>query len=89
MLLLLLNRNSDDDSASSSDSFATPRAIENNDAAAADPPHETFAELFYTNEGNHSLKLLAILSLGLASDDGSPLFNPSILPWSAVFRPSA
>ena len=84
-----MNRNSDDDSASSFDSLATPRAIENDDAAAADPPRETFAELFYVNEGNRSLKSLAILSLGLTSDDGSPLFNPSILPWSAALRPSA
>jgi len=84
-----MNRNSDDDSVRSTDSLATPRAIENDDAAAADPPRETFAEFFYVNEGNRSLKSLAILSLGVNNDDGSPLFDPSVLPWSAALRPSA
>ena len=35
------------------------------------------------------MKSLAILSLGITNDDGSPLFNPSILPWSAALHPSA
>ncbi len=62
-----MNRDADDHSAPSSDSLSTPRVFEINDAAAADPPRETFAELLYVNEGNRSLKSLAILSLGLTN----------------------
>ena len=42
----------------------------------------------YVSEGR-SLNALAILSLGLKDDDGSPTFNPSVLPWSAALRPTA
>ena len=35
------------------------------------------------------MKALALLSLGLANDDGSPIFNLSVLPWSAALGPSA
>ncbi len=31
-----------------------------------------------------TLKALALLSLGLKNEDGSLIFNPSVLPWSAV-----
>jgi len=33
-----------------------------------------------------SLKALALLSLGLKRDNGSYVFNPSVLPWSAATR---
>jgi hypothetical protein len=46
------------------------------------------AEQMYSTNGR-SLKALALLSLGLKNDDGSPVFNTSILPWSAALRPSA
>ncbi len=75
MITSTMNGDADNDSAYNSDSLATPRLFENNYAADV-------------NEGNRSLKLLAILSLGLTKDDGSPLFNPSILPWTAALRPS-
>jgi len=41
-----MNRDSDNDSTRSTDSLATPREFENDDAAAADPPRETFADFF-------------------------------------------
>ena len=37
---------------------------------------------------NRSLKALAFLSFGLLNDDGSPTFNPAVLPWSAALRPT-
>lgn len=40
-------------------------------------------------EGPSLLKALAILSLGLNIDDGTPIFNPSVLPWSAAACPTA
>ncbi len=36
-----------------------------------------------------SLKALALLSLGLKGDNGSLVFNPSVLPWSAAIRKTA
>jgi len=77
----------DDDSVSVS-SLATPQPF-NDDASPGVPPsRETYAELSYVSEGR-SLKALAILSLGLKDGDGSPTFNPSVLPWSAALRPTA
>jgi hypothetical protein len=35
------------------------------------------------------LKVLALLSLGLKCDNGSFVFNPSVLPWSAAIRKMA
>ncbi len=46
-------------------------------------PHQTYAEMFYISQG-HSLKALATLCQGLVKDDGSALFDPSILPWSSI-----
>ena len=69
-------------------SLATPQPF-NDDASPGVPPsRETYAELSYVSEGR-SLKALAILSLGLKDSDGSPTFNPSVLPWSAALRPTA
>ena len=75
---------SDDDDA---DSLATPRALEEDEEAGIPSP-QTMAEQMYSTNGR-SLKALALLSLGLKNDDGSPVFNTSILPWSAALRPSA
>ena len=36
-----------------------------------------------------SLKALALLSLGLTNDDGTPIFDLSVLPWSAAAPPSS
>ena len=76
---------------SSSSSLATPRPS----ADAADEPSspaapifQTLSEIMYASHG-HSLKALAVLSLGLKNNDGSPTFDPSVLPWSAALRPSA
>jgi len=81
----LESRNADDDSVSVDDSLATPRALY--DDAEGRVSRETFAEIFYVAE-NHSLKALAILSLGLLNNDGTPTFNQSVLPWSAALRPN-
>ncbi len=35
------------------------------------------------------LEVSAILSLGLLNDDGSPMFNSPVLPWSAAQCPPA
>ena len=76
---------------SSSSSLATPRPS----ADAADEPSspaapifQTLSEIMYASHGR-SLKALAVLSLGLKNNDGSPTFDPSVLPWSAALRPSA
>lgn len=75
----------DDDSVSVDDSLATPRALY--DDAKGRVSRESFAEIFYVAE-NRSLKALAILSLGLLNNDGTPTFNHSVLPWSAALRPT-
>jgi hypothetical protein len=78
----------DDDDSISGNSLDTPRPPEDDNAAAATPLHgSTRAELWYIAE-NRSLKALAILSLGLKNDDGSPIFDPAVLPWSAALRPT-
>ena len=77
----------DDDGSISVDSLDTPRPLEDDDAAGPHPPCGTLSELMYEAE-NRSLKALALLSLGLLNDDGSPTFNPAVLPWSAALRPT-
>jgi hypothetical protein len=37
----------------------------------------------------HTLKALAILTIRLLNNNGSTLFNPSVLPWSTALHPSA
>ena len=76
-----------DDSISVSSSLATPRPLEEDYATAA-TPRETNSEVWYISQGR-SLKALAVLTLGLTNNDGSPIFNLSVLPWSAALRPSA
>ena len=44
---------------------------------------ETDSKLMYVSHGC-LLKALALLSLGLKNNDGSPTFNRSVLPWSAA-----
>ena len=78
----------DDNSSASSSSLATPRPLEDDDATTpAVPQRETFAELRYAAEGR-TLKALAILSLGMKNDDDTPIFDLSVLPWSAALRPT-
>ena len=78
----------DDDDSVSGNSLDTPRPPEDDSASAATPPHgSTYAELKYDAE-NRSLKALAILSLGLKNDDGTPIFDLAVLPWSAAQRPT-
>ena len=77
----------DDDESISVNSLNTPRPLEDDDAAGPHPPCGTLSELMYEAE-NRSLKALALLSLGLLNDDGSPTFNPAVLPWSAALRPT-
>jgi len=43
------------------------------------------AEKFYISRG-HSLKTLAILSLGLVKEDGDPIFDIKSLPWRSAER---
>jgi hypothetical protein len=75
------------DDSSGTDSLATPRPLEDGDAAAALAAHESLSELFY-NTKNCSLKALELLSLGLKNDDGTPTFDLTILPWSAALHPT-
>jgi hypothetical protein len=80
-------------SSSSSSSLETPQRIDFEDAV---PPASTNAaagaenhsESMFVDKGR-SLKALALLSLGLKRDDGSYVFNPSVLPWSAATRKTA
>ncbi len=59
----------DNDDNSSAYSLATPRPLEDDNAAAAPPPRgTTFSELWYVGK-NRSLKALAILSLGLKNPE--------------------
>ena len=77
-----------DDNDGSADSLATPRPFEDEDnagAATAVSSRQTNAELRYAAEGS-SLKALAVLSLGLKNEDGTPTYNPSVLPWSAATK---
>ena len=76
-----------DNGSISDSSLAMPRALVD-DAAAINPPGMTLSEVMYVTEGR-SLKALALLSLGLTNDDGSPTFNPLVLPWSAAAPPSS
>ena len=79
----------DDDDSVSDSSLATPqplRLVDN--AAATNPPRETLSEMWYVSQGR-SLKALALLSLGLTNDDGTPIFDLSVLPWSAAAPPSS
>ncbi len=69
-------------------SLATPRPLEKDNAVGAAPPCETFAEIMYVAQGC-LLKALVLLSLGLKNDDGTPIFDPLVLPWSAAARPSS
>jgi hypothetical protein len=77
-----------DDDDASGDSLATPRPFE--DGTTTTPSgiqRETLAEQRYAAEGR-TLKALAVLSLGLKNDDGTPTFDPLVLPWSAALRPT-
>ena len=76
----------DDDIKLSSSSLETPRPL--NDDASSSSLQEVHSEAMYAANGC-TLKALAILSIGLLHDDGSAIFNPSVLPWSAALRPSA
>ena len=76
-----------DNGSISDSSLAMPRALVD-DAAAINPPGMTLSEVMYVTEGR-SLKALALLSLGLTNNDGSPTFNPLVLPWSAAACVSA
>ncbi len=77
----------DGNNDSSTSSLATPRPLEDDTATPPVPQRETVAELRYVAE-NRTLKALAILSLGLKNPDGSPTFDPAVLPWSAALRPT-
>ena len=82
----------DADESISVSSLATPHPFdEGADEEPSElraPSRETYSELMYVSQGR-SLKALALLSLGLKNDDGTPTFNQSVLPWSAAVRPSA
>ena len=78
----------DEGSISSDYSFATPGQHVDDPAVTTNPPRETLSEMWFVSQGR-SLKALALLSLGLTNDDGSPTFNPSVLPWSAAAPPSS
>ena len=85
--------NGDDYSSSSSSSLETPRRIDFEDAlppasTTASAGAENHSESMFVDKGR-SLKALALLSLGLKRDDGSDVFNPSVLPWSAATRKTA
>jgi len=80
-------------SSSSSSSLETPRRIDFEDAlppasTTASAGAENHSESMFVDKGR-SLKALALLSLGLKRDDGSDVFNPSVLPWSAATRKTA
>jgi hypothetical protein len=81
-----MSRAADDSSAGSS--LDTPRPLEEENGAAPTASHESLAEMFYVSQ-NQSLKALALLSLGLKNSDGTPTFDPAVLPWSAALRPTA
>ena len=83
IILSTMSMLEDDDA----DSLATPRPLQENEDDAI-PSRVTLAEQMYSENGR-SLKALALLSLGLKNDDDSPVFNTSILPWSAAVRPTA
>ena len=68
-----------------STSIAPPRVVDNMLTAA--PSQQIYAEAMFAASGR-TLKALAILSLGLLNDDGSPVFNPSVLPWSKAQKPT-
>ena len=70
--------------------LATPHPLEDKDNAVAPPAaaRESLFEVFYISE-NWSLKALALLSLGLENSDGTPMFNPVALPWSAAVQSTA
>ena len=81
----------DDDAVNESisvSSLATPRPFDDDNDGLDASSRQTLAEVMYVAEGR-SLKALAILSLGMKNDDGTPTFNPSVLPWSAAVRPTA
>jgi len=75
------------DESISVSSLATPRAFDDDDGLETSS-RQTYAEKMYVAEGR-SLKALATLSLGLKNNDGTPTFDPSVLPWSAAARPTA
>ena len=82
-----MSRAADDSSAGGS--LDTPRPLEEEEnGAAPTASHESLAEMFYVSQ-NQSLKALALLSLGLKNSDGTPTFDPAVLPWSAALRPTA
>jgi hypothetical protein len=78
----------EDDNSVSSSSLATSKPFNDDALPGAAPSRETYAKVWYVSEGR-SLKALVILSLGLKGDNGSPTFNPSVLPWSAALWPTA
>ena len=75
----------DDDGNLVSTSLAPPRVLDY--CATAAPSQGMHAEAMLLAH-NRSLKALALLSLGLLKDKGSPVFNPSILTWSAAQKAS-
>jgi len=82
-----MSRDADDDNSASS--LATPGPLEDEDDTTTPsvPQRETFAKQRYAAEGR-TLKDLAILSLGLKNDDDTPIFDLSVLPWSAALCPT-
>jgi hypothetical protein len=80
--------NIDNDSSTSSSSLETPQKINFKDApppayTTATGNSENHLESMFVDKGR-TLKALALLSLGLKNEDGSLIFNPSVLPWSAA-----
>ena len=78
-----------DNNSISTASLATPGPLEEDDAARAAPPCGTFAEMMYVAQGRSSLKALELLSLRVKNDDGTPIFDPLVLPWSTAAHPSS
>ena len=77
-----MSRDADDNSISVK-SLDTLQPLEDEDTA----PREILSEQWYVSK-TLSLKALAILSLVLINDDGSPTFDPAVLPWSAALWPT-
>jgi hypothetical protein len=80
--------NVDDNSSSSSSSLETPQEINFGDApplasATATGNFKNHSESMFVDDGR-TLKALALLSIGMKNNDGSLLFNPSVLTWSAA-----
>ena len=72
-----------DDNNSSSESNHSPKPTNVDDAWFS----QTASEKFYVTHG-HSLKALSIPCQGLVDEEGDPLINTSILPWSSTRKTS-